>query len=156
MVARLAALALLATLLMGANGGRPDVRFVVVVNAANPVSVLPRERLAKIFLREISSWENGGEILPVEQTDKSLIRIAFARAVMNQSVASVKRDWQERIFSGNESPPPERVTDADVLTYVRSNPGAIGYILEGTDLGPGVKAVAITSTEQSGAVHTHD
>ena len=65
--------------------------------------------------------------------------------MQNQSVASLKRYWQERIFSGNESPPPERVTDADVLTYVRSNPGAIGYVVEGQDLGPGVKVVMTSS-----------
>jgi ABC-type phosphate transport system substrate-binding protein len=131
---------------MQANAPPPLVRVVIVVNLANPVTALPRERISKMFLREISAWDNGQEILPVDQVEKSSARISFARDVQGQSVSALKRYWQERIFSGNESPPPERVTDADVLTYVRSNPGAIGYVVEGSDLGPGVKLVPIVDS----------
>jgi hypothetical protein len=43
-----------------------------------------------------------------------------------------------------------------VLTYVRSNPDAIGYVAEGTDLGSGVKALLITdSARDATAVSTH-
>ena len=76
MVFRIVALALLSTLLMGAKGERTDVHFVVVVNATNPATVLTRDRVAKIFLREISSWDNGSEILPVDQIERSPIRVA--------------------------------------------------------------------------------
>lgn len=145
MIARLAALALLSTLLIGAKSERNDVHIVVVVNVANSVTTISRDRLSKMFFREIATWGDEKEIMPVDQIDRSPARIAFARDVQNQSVSALKRYWQERIFSGNESPPPDRVTDADVLTYVRSNPGAIGYVLEGTDLGPGVKAVVIST-----------
>ena len=156
MMHRSLGLALLCASLATTMAKRAEVHIVVVVSVANPIAAIPRDRLAKIFLREIAAWENGQEILPVDQIDKSPARVAFARDVQNQSVSALKRYWQERIFSGNESPPPDRVTDADVLTYVRSNSGAIGYVLEGTDLGPGVKAVAISaSAREAGAVHTH-
>jgi PBP superfamily domain len=149
-------LALLCVLLTAASARRTDLHIVVVVNVANPLTTIPRERLSKIFLREISTWDNGQEILPVDQIDKSLARVAFARDVQKQSVSALRRYWQERIFSGNESPPPDRVTDADVLTYVRSNPGAIGYVLEGSDLGPGVKAVVVTwAARESNTVNSH-
>jgi len=122
---------------------RADVRIVVVVNTANAVNVLPREQLSKIYLRQIPTWNGGNEILPVDQIEKSPARIAFSRDVQRQSLSALRRYWQERIFSGDESPPPERVTDAEVLTYVRSNAGAIGYVVEGTDLGTGVKVMEI-------------
>jgi hypothetical protein len=143
---RLLGVVLVHAVLIGATVKRPDVHVVVVVNAANPVRTLTRERLSMIFLREVAAWEDGREILPVDQIDKSPAHVAFARDVLGRSVIALKRYWQERIFSGNESPPPDRVTDGDVLTYVRSNPGAIGYVLEGQDLGVGVKAVVIVST----------
>jgi hypothetical protein len=156
MIARALVFALLGTFLTGASEKRSDVRIVVVVNVANPVSEMPRDRLSKIFLREIGEWPNGKEILPVDQIDKAPARFAFARDIQGQSLSALKRYWQERIFSGSESPPPDRVTDADVLTYVRSNPGAIGYVVEGTDLGPGVKPVIITDTgRDANAVSTH-
>jgi len=140
---RVFGIALLAVALIGA-GRRPVVKVVVIVNSANPVSTMRREQVARMFLREVPAWDNGEEILPVDQLERSPSRITFARDVQGQTVSSLKTYWQQRIFSGNESPPPERVSDSDVLTYVRSNPGAIGYVVEGTDLGTGVKALVIT------------
>lgn len=141
---RLLGLALLYLAITGATVRAPTVHIMVVVNAANPTTTLQRERLSRIFLRQVATWDNGQEILPVDQIDRSPVYIAFVRDIQRRSVASLKRYWEERIFSGNESPPPERVTDADVLTYVRSNAGAIGYIVEGSDLGTGVKVLVIT------------
>jgi ABC-type phosphate transport system substrate-binding protein len=140
---RLLALALLFVVTTGATARRSDVNIVVVVNAANPTNALPRAKVAQIFLRQTGEWENGTEILPVDQIERSPAHIAFVRTVLGQSVSTLRRYWQERIFSGNESPPPDRVTDADVLTYVRSNSGAIGYVAAGTDLGTGIKVLVI-------------
>ncbi len=147
--------ALLAIVVMGASRA-PDVRVVVIVNSANRTSTMRREQVAKIFLRQLATWEGGAEILPVDQIERSSARIAFARDVQLETVKALKVYWQQRIFSGDESPPPERVTDSDVLTYVRSNSGAIGYVLEGTDLGTGVKALVVTETARDAtAVSTH-
>jgi len=152
---RMAGSALLAIVVMGASRA-PDVRVVVIVNSANRTSVMRRDQVAKIFLRQIATWEGGAEILPVDQIERSAARIAFARDVQRETVKALKVYWQQRIFSGDESPPPERVTDSDVLTYVRSNSGAIGYVVEGTDLGTGVKALVITeSARDATAVSTH-
>jgi ABC-type phosphate transport system substrate-binding protein len=141
---RIAGFALCFAALVAATPYAADVHIIVVVNSANVMTSIQRERLSKIFRREIPAWENGQEILPVDQIDKSPARIAFARDVQHQSVSALKRYWQERIFSGSESPPPERVTDAEVLTYVRSNPGSIGYVVEGTALTAGVKQLSVT------------
>jgi ABC-type phosphate transport system substrate-binding protein len=141
----LLAIVLLHAALTGASVGRSDVHVVVVVNAANPERALTRQKLSMMFLRQVEQWEDGHEVLPVDQMDKSPARAAFARDVHQRSLSALKRYWQERIFSGSESPPPERVTDSDVLIYVRSNPGAIGYVLEGQELGSGVKALQVLS-----------
>ena len=152
---RMVGRALLATVVMGATRA-PEVRVVVIVNSANRTSTMRREQVAKIFLRQLATWDGGAEILPVDQIERSAARIAFARDVQLETVKALKVYWQQRIFSGDESPPPERVTDSDVLTYVRSNSGAIGYVVEGTDLGTGVKALVVTETaHDAGAVSTH-
>jgi ABC-type phosphate transport system substrate-binding protein len=142
---RLLAIAILPLAILGAGVRRPDAHVLVVVNAANPDRELTRERLSMIFLRQVELWEDGHEILPVDQIDKSAARAVFARDVHGRSISALKRYWQERIFSGNESPPPERVTDSEVLTYVRTNPGAIGYVLEGQELGSGIKVIQVRS-----------
>jgi hypothetical protein len=148
-------IAFLAVAMIGASRP-PAVKVVVIVNSANPVSTMRREQVARMFLREVPAWSNGEEILPVDQLERSPSRITFAREVQGQTVSSLKTYWQQRIFSGNESPPPERVSDSDVLTYVRSNAGAIGYVAEGTDLGTGVKPIVITEDDgEPSAVKKH-
>lgn len=152
---RVIGIALLAVAMIAARRP-PAVKVVVIVNSANPVSTMRREQVARMFLREVPAWGNGEEILPVDQLERSPSRITFAREVQGQTVSSLKIYWQQRIFSGNESPPPERVSDSDVLTYVRSNAGAIGYVVEGTDLGTGVKPLVITEDDgEPSAVKKH-
>ena len=148
MLLKMIGIACLSIAMIGARR-RPDVKVVIVVNSANPVSVMRREQVARMFVRELVAWDNGEEILPVDQLERSPSRVTFARDVERQTVSSLKTYWQQRIFSGNESPPPERVSDSDVLTYVRSNAGAIGYVVDGTDLGTGVKAVVINETSRA-------
>ncbi len=97
-----------------------------------------------MFLGKGQRWPNGQEALPVDQPDHSPARAAFARRVLGKSPDAIRFYWQEQIFSGRATPPPERVSDIDVLTYVRSNPNAIGYVLPDTDLGSGVKAISVT------------
>jgi ABC-type phosphate transport system substrate-binding protein len=135
-------------LFLATMGGRraPEPRVVMVVNSANATTSMSREQVAKIFLRQLAAWASGDEILPVDQMERAPARAAFARDVEQTSVKSLKIYWQQRIFSGEESPPPERVSDSDVLIYVRSNVGAIGYVLEGTDLGIGVKTLTVTAS----------
>jgi ABC-type phosphate transport system substrate-binding protein len=45
------------------------------------------------------------------------------------------------VFSGKDVPPPEKGTDADVVAFVKSNPGAIGYVAAGS--ADGVKVVSL-------------
>ena len=117
--------------------------FTVIVNASNPVSSLPRDDVAKLFLKKTVAWESGKAVAPVELPPAAKAREEFARAVLNKSISQVKSYWQQQIFSGRDVPPPEKQTENDVVAFVRSNPGAIGYVSKGVDIGRGVKALAV-------------
>jgi len=54
----------------------------------------------------------------------------------------VKSYWQQQIFSGRDVPPVEKSSDAQVVAFVKQNPGAIGYVAEGTDTA-GTKVVTV-------------
>lgn len=117
--------------------------FTVIVNAANPIASMPRDDVAKLFLKKTVSWQSGAAASPVELPAAAKAREAFARAVLNKSIAQVKSYWQQQIFSGRDVPPPEKQSENDVVAFVRSNPGAIGYVSKGVDIGRGVKALAV-------------
>ena len=77
---------------------------------------------------------------------KPLTRVAprsLGRAAQIAQEAPVFARVFEQIFSGRANPPPARASDADVLTYVRSNPGAIGYVAGGVELGSGYGGVTL-------------
>jgi len=117
--------------------------FTVIVNASNPVSTMPKDEVAKLFLKKTVAWQSGRAVAPVELPTSAKAREAFARDVLNKSIAQVKSYWQQQIFSGRDVPPPEKQSENDVVAFVRSNPGAIGYVSKGVDIGRGVKALSI-------------
>ncbi len=57
-------------------------------------------------------------------------------------VREVDAYWQGLVFSGKASPPPTVGSDQEVVSFVRSTPGAVGYVSAGADTG-GVKVLTI-------------
>lgn len=142
---RFSALTVLATILLAGILAPPvhAQSFQVVVHESNPVRSLSAHQLSKLFLKKVTRWNDGREIEPVDLDDESRVREAFSDSVHGKDVASVKSYWQKMIFSGRATPPPELSGDAEILAYVRSHPGAIGYVRSGASTGSGVAVVAI-------------
>ena len=110
--------------------------YVVVVNEAGPAS-LSKSDLSRIFMKKNS------QLTPVDQDKEAKVRSSFSKTVLGKPLSAVISYWQQQIFSGGDSPPVEKRSDAEVLAFVRSNPKAIGYVAEGTELGSGVHAVTV-------------
>lgn len=116
--------------------------FKVVANESVPVSRLSRSELARVFLKKEVEWSNGESAVPVDQSTISLVRAAFTESVHEKKMSAITSYWQKQIFSGRGVPPPVRGTDLEVLEFVRSTPGAIGYVAAGTSA-PGVKTITV-------------
>jgi ABC-type phosphate transport system substrate-binding protein len=117
--------------------------YQVVVNAANPVTELPRAEVSRWFLKQAKKWPDGGVVVPLDQSSRSEVRAAFSIGVHKQSLQAIETYWQKQIFSGRTVPPFVKVGDAELMAYVASNTNAIGYVSAGSTLIPGVKAVKI-------------
>jgi len=120
-----------------------ELPFRVVVHESNPVVAVTRAQLSAIYTKRTRSWPDGMEIFPVDHLPASRLRERFSRTVHGKSVAYVTRYWQRLIFSGRAVPPRELRSDAAVLTLVRSNAEAVGYVDARTPLSDGVKAIAV-------------
>lgn len=125
-----------------AAAAKPE--FVVVINESNPISSVNTEQLSRCFMKELGTWSTGDPVVPVDQVASSPVREAFSKAIHGRDVAAVKSFWQRQIFSGGGVPPAELATDAEILDFVRANPGAIGYVAASTPLGEGVRVLPIT------------
>jgi ABC-type phosphate transport system substrate-binding protein len=117
--------------------------FQVVVNAASGVTELTRDQVSDIFRKKARRL--GGESAePVDLNKNLAAREAFSQAVHGSSVNSIVSWWMQQVFAGKDDPPDQMGSEAELLEFVRSNPGAIGYVSAGADLGSGVKAIQVT------------
>ena len=123
--------------------GAQQASFVVVVNATNPASNIPKSELAALFTKKTQEWEDGTPVYPVDLPGEDPTREAFTLAIHGKSPRAIRAYWQQQIFAGRQVPPPERDSDEQVLTYVRTTQGAIGYVRATARLGPGVKVVGL-------------
>ena len=132
----------------GGDGGsgadaQDSTGFVVIVNKSNTETSLSRDRIAKLFLKKATVWNDKSAVKPVDQSSKSETRKTFSSDVLKMSVDAVLRYWQQMVFSGRGSPPPIKNSDAAVIEYVKANPGAIGYVSKKADTS-GVAVVTVT------------
>lgn len=117
--------------------------FIVVANAANPLTSVSKSDAAMMFLKQKLTWPDGQRVVPVDLGKTSATRSAFTQQVLGRSVSAVTSYWQGQIFAGGAQPPAEKPSDAEVLAFVRANKGAIGYVSAGATIGDGVRAVTV-------------
>ena len=134
--------AAVALLLLGSAAAARAQGFKIVVNSANPASKLSRQEVAALFLKKTDKWSSGAAAVPIDLAEGTPARDAFTRQVLGKSLASVRAYWNQMVFSGRSLPPTEKPSDADVVAYVRSTPGAVGYVKADTAT-PGVRVVSV-------------
>lgn len=102
--------------------------FKVVVHPSVPVTSLDRAFVADVFLKKRTRWSDDELIRPVDLRGNSVTRKRFSEDVLKRSVDAVRAYWQQRIFSGRDTPPPELHSEEAVVRFVSQYPGAIGYV----------------------------
>ena len=136
-------LAIAATVVGASTPAVARAQVRIVVNAANPETSISHDEVARLFLKKVTTWKTGKPVAPVDQPEGSSVRATFSRQLLGKDVAAVKAYWQQAIFTGRGSPPPQKASDDEVLAFVAANPNAVGYVSAGATLPAGVKAVTI-------------
>ena len=138
-------LALLALLVFGATSLlAQEPLFRIVTHPANALTSLPKEQASRLFLKKAATWGDGTKVIPVDLGETSSVRDAFSRQVHGKQTRSVKAYWLNQLFTGRLEPPTELGSDADVLSFVKANPGAIGYVSAAAAT-RGVKVLELTN-----------
>jgi ABC-type phosphate transport system substrate-binding protein len=140
---RLALTLTVAGLLPLAPAAAADVSAVkVVVNTGVPGKTIAKSLVADIFLRRSAKWSDGTIIQPVDQISSAPARLVFNRSILGFSALDVQQYWVGQIARG-KVPPPVKKTEEEVIAFVAENPGAIGYVAEGTALPPTVRVLPV-------------
>jgi ABC-type phosphate transport system substrate-binding protein len=121
-----------------------DASFRVIVHPQVKGNQIPRAALSSIFLKQAPRWGDGSAALPVDQSVRSSVRLAFSNDVLQQGIVQVQVYWQRRMAAG-QVPPPVKTSDEEIISFVASTPGAIGYVSATTPLPASVREVAIVN-----------
>ena len=136
------ALILVLPLLRPLPAASADASFKVIVHPEIQGEDLPRVILSAIFLRRAPQWEDGVTVQPVDQSMSSPVRVGFTEAVLGMPISKVQNFWNDEIKKGIK-PPPVKSSDQDVIAYVASTRGAIGYVSAGAAVPDTVKTMQI-------------
>ncbi len=121
MRALLLILGLVAAQIAGAEG------LLVIASPNVPVDTVSADELAAIFLTKKTVWPGGIPVVPVNREAASPVREHFSTAVFERSPREMADYWNRLRFQG-KLPPLVQTSDLAMLGFVRSVPGAIGYI----------------------------
>ena len=131
-------------LFVGSAQAQAPQAYKVIVNASNPVTWVKKSELAAMFLKKADSWPTGALVVPVDQAERAAVRQSFSRDVIGKPPAAVKSYWNQLVYSGRSVPPPEKLTDEEVIFFVKNTPSAVGYV-SATTKTKGVKVLVVRS-----------
>ena len=119
---------------------------VVIINPNLQATEVSSSDLSNIYLGK-SSTLNGNKVSPVDQKQSSAVAQAFRSNVLKIGESDYQNRWVEKMLSGEASPPPTKASDAEVIEFVKSTSGGLGYVSASSDLS-GVTVLKVDGKEQ--------
>jgi len=117
------------------------------LNAAGGVVVIGHASLTRLDITTVERIYTGKVIevdgivvKPVNATSGSAVRNRFLQVYLNEDEDKYTAYWTVRRYIGKGVSPRELTNSADVINFVKSTPGAIGYI-DDADVQPGVNVL---------------
>ena len=111
---------------------------VVVIGNAN-LRRVDANTIAKIYTGKIIEVD-GVPVTAINANSGSAVRNRFLQAYLKQDEDKYTAYWTVRRYIGKGASPRELTRSADVINFVNSTPGAIGYIDE-ADVEPGINVL---------------
>jgi ABC-type phosphate transport system substrate-binding protein len=118
-----------AALLTALASGPVHVAARDVYVIANPGLTATEADVKEIFTGE-KQLASGVKIRPA---DNSALQVEFLSKVIHMESAKYNAMWTKKSFRDGVAVPPIKGSDAEVEAYVKSTPGAIGYVSSPVD-----------------------
>jgi len=108
--------------------GEALAELVVIVNARTGVAAMTRNEIVNIFFGRYRQYFNGIEAQPVDLVDAHPDRARFYKGLVGKDLSDVNAYWSRQVFSGRMQPPSQLNTPDEILKWVASHPGGIGFV----------------------------
>ena len=108
-------------------GAADELQIAVITAADAPYVSADVATLRNIYLKRIVVDASGRPLIPVNLPPDAPLRNAFVRAVLRMPDGELQDYWNRAYFQGR-LPPYVLPSQAAVLRFVASTPGALGYV----------------------------
>ncbi len=132
---------LLGAVLSGFSSGVLADDYVLISNKKVPIKSLSKTDVQSIFLGERSKWDDGSTI-EFAVMDSGDFHKSFLQNVIGKTQSQFDAYWMRMVFAGKARPLKPYSEVQEVIKFVATHPGAIGYVPVG-EAGTSVKAIAI-------------
>jgi hypothetical protein len=116
--------------------------FVVIVHPSNRFDSLTRSKLSFLFLRKVSRWPWGAEVVPIDLAPDQPVRLEFTRLVLKTTGPDLDQYWIDQTATRGVGRPVQVSSAAEAKSLVAMRAGAIAYI-PASDLDRTVKTLRI-------------
>lgn len=115
--------------------------ITIICNKSVTINSVSKDDLERIYLGQKNLWDGGGKIEPVML--QSELADSFLTTYVGKNATTFGNYWKKMLFSGKGSGPKQFTKPKEVVDYVASTQGAIGFVPAGTN-SDAVKIVPIS------------
>lgn len=115
--------------------------FKIIAYKTVSATALTKAELQSIFLGEKSRWEDGKPIKIVVLEDGPVHK-EFLQAVLGKTPSQFDSYWKKLVFTGKAAAPKSFAEVAELVDYIGTHPGTIGYVAAGQRVGS-IKTISI-------------
>lgn len=115
--------------------------MVVIGNPSVSTSELRKQDIKYIFLGVKTKWDDGSDIVFVIQKDYNA-HADFLKTYIHKTTFQFANYWKKQIFTGKGFFPQTLLDDQEIIKFVSSTNGAIGYVSSSVNLSK-VKTIRI-------------
>lgn len=104
--------------------------FAIIINRENTINALTASEVKLYYLRKLKKrWtEINKNIRPVDRKASCPEQNAFYSKILSMSATDVEKYFTSKQLQNAERPPDKFASDSEVINFVASEPGAIGYV----------------------------
>lgn len=100
--------------------------IVVIANKSVSEESLSKDQLFKVLTQDQTYWGNDSQIKMVDYSGGGIQGAFFGK--LGKDAGFFEKIWTQNKFKGSAEPPIKKGSEGDVISYVSSTPGAIGYV----------------------------
>jgi ABC-type phosphate transport system substrate-binding protein len=115
--------------------------LVIIANPGVAEYAIDSRDLQRIYLGKQTQWRDDTSIVPV-MLKSGPLHDEFIERYIDRSVQRFVTYWRQRVFTGKGVPPKSFVQESELVAYVASTPGSVGFASAAANVS-GVKVLAL-------------